>query len=367
MNSKITNTNLKEERRLENHIAVTNIKKLLKQKDMSYRQLAAAIEVNSGVISRYMNENYPISPENLPKIATALDVTISSLFTKKKAVDNGEHNASIITLFNPKGGVTKSFSTFNIACCLSRLDKKVLVIDLDSNPCLTYHLSALDGVDASASKNTMTKFFRFYIHCHDEIETYANKKNVSVFIHHNIEGVDYIPSDNHLAKISDYISLERSMSNISVNGMLRTMLTAFLNDYDYILIDCAGNDNLVTYSALTSSDTILVPVIPDSEISCKSLSDFFETLSRADFGSVPVKILFTCVHNDNSSLETINRITSILPSSVKTFKTRIPYCRSIAKASTSTGLSVLSVDKTGDKRISKMYKDLTRELINEED
>ena len=55
--------------------------------------------------------------------------------------------AKIISLLNHKGGVGKTTSCTNIGAGLHRLDKNVLLIDLDPQANLTYHLLGLPSSD----------------------------------------------------------------------------------------------------------------------------------------------------------------------------------------------------------------------------
>jgi len=44
---------------------------------------------------------------------------------------------------------------------------------------------------------------------------------------------------------------------------LEKLLATFRNDYDYVFIDCAPTDSVLTTMALTASDYLLIPMRPD--------------------------------------------------------------------------------------------------------
>ena len=60
-----------------------------------------------------------------------------------------------ICLFNHKGGVSKTTTTFNLGWSLAALEKKVLIVDLDSQCNLT---GLVLGFDAAAEEN-MERFY----------------------------------------------------------------------------------------------------------------------------------------------------------------------------------------------------------------
>jgi chromosome partitioning protein len=43
---------------------------------------------------------------------------------------------------------------------------------------------------------------------------------------------------------------------------LQKLLSTFRDDYDYIFIDCAPTDSVLTTMALTASDFLLIPMAP---------------------------------------------------------------------------------------------------------
>lgn len=72
-------------------MAQYRIKELLKERNMTQKELSRRIGVSAVTLNRYMTGNPSVS--SLEKIAEALDVEISELFVHRKPVETG----SIIT------------------------------------------------------------------------------------------------------------------------------------------------------------------------------------------------------------------------------------------------------------------------------
>ena len=150
----------------------------------------------------------------------------------------------IISIINQKGGVGKTTTVINLAAGLSKLNKKILVIDLDPQGNATTGLG-LSNVDDSG----------------DSIYSVLNgSKKISDVI-----------------KKTQFTNLNIITSNVDLSGLevetaddsnrafiLKTKLTAYINNsrgsYDYVLIDCPPSLSLLTVMALVSSSSLLVPL-----------------------------------------------------------------------------------------------------------
>ncbi|MBP8016564.1 ParA family protein [Candidatus Gracilibacteria bacterium] len=150
----------------------------------------------------------------------------------------------IISMVNQKGGVAKTNSVINIGVGLSKLGKKVLLVDMDAQG----NLSSGIGIE----KNDLT--FTIY--------ELLKQEGLGVDVGVDIEdvilssfGVDIIPSNLRLS------IAEAELSGQAGNEMiLKDILGEIYGIYDYVIIDCPPSLSMLTYNALCASDTVLVPV-----------------------------------------------------------------------------------------------------------
>ncbi|MGB0896211.1 MAG: ParA family protein [Flavobacteriaceae bacterium] len=145
----------------------------------------------------------------------------------------------IIAIANQKGGVGKTTTSVNLAASLGVLEKKVLLIDADPQANATSGL----GVDVE-SVNIGTY----------QILEHSNSAKEAI-VTTNSPNLDLIPA--HIDLVAIEIEL---VDKESREYMLKKALTSVVDDYDYILIDCAPSLGLLTLNALTAADSVIIPI-----------------------------------------------------------------------------------------------------------
>lgn len=148
----------------------------------------------------------------------------------------------VIAIANQKGGVGKTTTSINLSAALAENGKKVLVIDTDPQGNTTSGF----GLDKNELENTIYELMI------GECET---KDAIVKDVVEGIEGVDIIPSNVNLAAVEiELIDAEQK------EFILREAIEKVKDDYDFIVIDCPPSLSMLTVNAMTTANTVLVPI-----------------------------------------------------------------------------------------------------------
>ena len=147
-----------------------------------------------------------------------------------------------LAVANQKGGVAKTTTVASIGAALAEQDKKVLLVDLDPQACLTFSLG-VDPEDLDISvHHVLTKGM-------DPVEVILQTE----------DNVDLLPATIELARAEADL-LTRTGREFVLRSALEDL------DYDWVLLDCPPSLGVLTVAALTAADGVLVP------LQCETLS-----------------------------------------------------------------------------------------------
>ena len=163
----------------------------------------------------------------------------------------------IIAIANQKGGVGKTTTAINLSACLAESGKKVLTIDTDPQGNTTSGL----GVDKDELENTVYELM---------LDECTIKESL---VKTEFENLDLIPSNVNLA------GAEIELLGINEKEyILKNAVDYIKDDYDFVIIDCPPSLNMLTVNALTTANTVLVP-IQCEYYALEGLSQLLHTIS----------------------------------------------------------------------------------------
>lgn len=175
-----------------------------------------------------------------------------------------------IALFNNKGGVSKTTTTFHLGWKLAELGYKTLIVDTDPQCNLT-------GLCLNSDKEN--KLTEFYENNHSNIkealspifdgkleplqsaECYCFESNSNLFLlPGHIDFAEYDTTYNIAENLTGSLQMFQN-----VPGAIRNLLILTANKYhiDYILIDMSPSISATNANILMGSDYFIVPCAPD--------------------------------------------------------------------------------------------------------
>lgn len=248
-----------------------------------------------------------------------------------------------ISIFNQKGGVGKTTSVVNLAVSLSRLNKKVLVIDFDPQANTTTGL----GFDKNELEKSIYKIF------YDEGDNYKE------YILKSEEGPYLIASENSLSGLEvELVSLDE----VERLKMLSQIIEEIKKDFDIILIDCPPSLGLLSLNALVASDSIIIP-IQTEYYALEGVSELlktYQTIKESIKEDLEIEGVLLCMFDKDTDLsyEVVEEVKSFFKE--KVFSTMIPRNIKLAEAP-SFGKSVISYDEKS--KGARAYLYLAKELV----
>lgn len=273
---------------------------------------------------------------------------------------------AITSFINMKGGVGKTTLCVNIAYALHKLEKKVLLIDLDPQFNATQHFLTEEEYGEIKNDKAPTIFNIFVEGCDvNAPNLFNNTEEEELDIKDTIlsvyEGLDIIPGDLELVGLE---LMDRGAEFI---------LKKFIEDhsldekYEYILIDCPPTNSLWTRSALLASEYYLIPVKPDF-LSTLGLNLFITLVkkvsSKYNHKLKSAGIIFTMVRrHTNHAQETIEEIISQNDIGDEVYEKNIKLATSIAEAP-KEGKFLFDMDEHG-RDIRNITREFQRRLRNE--
>lgn len=160
-----------------------------------------------------------------------------------------------LAVANQKGGVAKTTTVASLGAALVELKKRVLLVDLDPQGCLTFSL----GIDPEDLDVTVA-------------EVLLDKNKASDAIVVTDDGMHLLPANINLAQAE-----ENLVSRTGREQRLRVALDTVADDYDWILIDCPPTLGVLTVGALSASNKVLIPLQAET-LSHRGVGQLLDTI-----------------------------------------------------------------------------------------
>ena len=143
----------------------------------------------------------------------------------------------VIAIANQKGGVGKTSTAINLSASVAAAEKRTLLIDIDPQS------NSTSGLGFRGNRNSI-------------YEVLIGDEDISDCIVNT-----YMPFLDLLPASINLVGAELEMISVqNMESILREALKQVSDKYDFIFIDCPPSLGLLTLNALTTADSVIIPV-----------------------------------------------------------------------------------------------------------
>jgi chromosome partitioning protein len=249
----------------------------------------------------------------------------------------------IFSIITQKGGVGKTTTVNALAASFNKMGKRVLCIDMDPQGNLSFSTGA-DNDNAPTIYDAITGKVR--------VNSCIQKMPMT----------DIIPSNILLT------SAELEFTGKNREYILKNVLSVVAEDYDFIFIDSPPGLGFLTVNALSASDYVIIPMLPDI-FSLQGLVQVYETIEYVKkAANHNLSILGILINKYNKymklhreALGTAEMVSESLK--IPVFETHVRVCTGLAEAhSLQTDIFSYCPRKSGVKDYYKVANEILSKI-----
>ena len=245
----------------------------------------------------------------------------------------------VVSVVNMKGGVGKSTTVCMLAEALALHGMRVLVVDLDPQSNASMMLAGLDRwSQVREAEKTLDSFFHQFVHG-------SEPRRFHEFIAPRVSDLIGEPVVDLVVATPEFRYVERDaidkfirqgfQFNAVQDRLARLMSSNIASveaQYDLVLFDCPPGISLFAEAAITISETVIIPTIPDY-VSRLGIFAFRKRALRAmDKRRFTEESIYTLITKYDAALMLHESEVQSLRASFSTFDTIVPQNENIARA-----------------------------------
>ena len=245
----------------------------------------------------------------------------------------------VLAVANQKGGVAKTTTVASLGAAMTEKGRRVLLVDLDPQGCLTFSL----GQDPDT--------LAVSVH-----EVLLGDVEPGAALVQTVEGMTLLPANIDLAG-AEAMLLMRAGREYA----LKRALAKISGDFDVVIIDCPPSLGVLTLNGLTAADEVIVPLQCET-LAHRGVGQFLRTVNDVQqitnprlklLGALPTLYDARTTHSRDVLFDVADRY------GLPVLSPPIPRTVRFAEASAS-GSSVMAGRKN---KGSSAYRDLAKSLL----
>ncbi len=178
----------------------------------------------------------------------------------------------IITLYNNKGGVSKTTTLFNLAVYLAQENKKVLLVDCDPQCNITeLFFAANEDIENPNIELPGTSIYKALYPRFTGEKAKIDINDIELCVHNLYHNMSLLRGDLEFARAETYFgtawnqavteNIHEKNTYVVFNRLLQELGKE--KSFDYILCDVGPSTGAITRTVILACDEIVVPLVPD--------------------------------------------------------------------------------------------------------